>query len=212
MEKILITIGRTSGSGGRRIAIRLSELLDIPYYDEELIKDAAKSSGYAEEVVQSYDEKPTKSFLFSFVTGHATSSTLHSPNVMLPIEQQVFLAQYNTIRELASRGSAIFVGRCAEYALEEEENVVNIFVTADQQDCIRHIEETYGFPLSKAKDFVKKTNKSRSEYYNFYTNKNWGDAANYDLSINRSVLGLDGTAQVIAEFIRRKMAADKQTD
>ena len=208
MKKVLITIGRQSGSGGRRIGIRLGELLNIPCYDEELIKEAAKNSGYSEEVIESYDEKPTKSFLYSFVMSHP-SMTYHSPNVTLPMEQKVFLAQSNTIRDLAEKGSAIFVGRCAEYALEEEENVVNIFITVDTPDAIDHIQETYGYSLSKAKDFVKKTNKSRSDYYNFYTNREWGEAGNYHLTINRSVLGIEGTAKVIADFIRLKTEAEQ---
>ena len=212
MKKILITIGRQSGSGGRRIGIRLGELLNIPCYDEELIKEAAKKGGYSEEVVQSYDEKPSKSFLYSFVMNHPSAGPYHNPGVILPLEQRVFLAQYNTIRELAEQGSAIFVGRCAEYALEEEENVINIFITVNHQDAIAHIEETYGYSLSKAKDFVKKTNKQRSEYYNFYTNKEWGDASNYHLSVNRSVLGIEGTAELIADFIQRKMKEEAEED
>ena len=153
MEKYLITIGRTSGSGGRRVGIALAKKLGIVCYDEELIKEVAKKSGFSEEIIQSSEEKPVKSFLYSLYSGTVAG---HGGQVNLPIEQKVFLAQYNTIKELAEKESGIFVGRCAEYALEHEKNVIKILITADDQDAIAHIEETYGFNKKKAEEFIKR--------------------------------------------------------
>ena len=202
MEKYLITIGRTSGSGGRRVGIALAEKLGIVCYDEELIKEVAKKSGFSEEIIQSYEEKPVKSFLYSLYSGTIAG---HGGQVNLPIEQKVFLAQYNTIKELAERESGIFVGRCAEYALEHEKNVIKIFITADEKDCVAHVEETYGFTKKKAEEFIKKTNRDRSNSYSYYTNKEWGNSSNYDITINRSALGLDESVEILADFVERRL-------
>ena len=204
MEKYLITIGRTSGSGGRRVGISLAKKLGIVCYDEELIKEVAKKSGFSEEIIQSYEEKPVKSFLYSLYSGTVAG---HGGQVNLPIEQKVFLAQYNTIKELAEKESGIFVGRCAEYALEHEKNVIKIFITADEKDAVAHIEETYGFNKKKAEEFIKKTNRDRSSYYSYYTNKEWGNSQNYDITINRSALGLDGSVEILADFVQRRLKA-----
>lgn len=209
MEKYLITIGRSSGSGGRRVGIALAKKLGIVCYDEELIKEVAKKSGFSEEIIQNYEEKPVKSFLFSLYSGTIAG---HGGNVNLPIEQKVFLAQYNTIKELAERESGIFVGRCAEYALEHEKNVIKIFITADPADAVAHIEETYGFTKKKAEDFIKKTNRDRSSYYSYYTNKEWGDSRNYDITVNRSSLGLDETVEILADFVERRLRKMGITD
>lgn len=106
---------------------------------------------------------------------------------------------------MGEEGSAVFVGRCADYALEEHKNRISIFITVDEEDGVAHVEETYGFTLQKAKEYVKKTNKRRSNYYNYYTTKEWGDAKNYDLCINRSRLGFDGTIDLILKFIESRI-------
>ena len=207
-NKVLICIGRKSGSGGRKIGLAVAERLGIPCYDKELIQKVAEKSGLAPEVIATHDEVPSKSFLYSIVMGSHTS--FHSGNVELPIEQRIFLAQYNTIKELAEEGSAVFVGRCADYALLEDENLITIFIGCDDKDAVSHIQETYGFTLQKAKDYIKKTNKRRSSYYNYYTTKEWGDSDNYDLCINRSRLGFEGTIDFIVKYIEERVKAESK--
>lgn len=209
-RKILISIGRVSGSGGRRIGVAIAKRLGISCYDREIIEQAADRSGFSKDVIAHHDEKRTASFLYTIASSNAGS--VHASHLDLPIDQKIFLAQYNTIRELAEEGNGgVFVGRCADYALEEHPDLIKVFITCDEEDCIGHIEETYGFSRAKAKDFVKKTNKRRAKYYNYYTGKTWGAAGNYDLTINRSRLGVEGTADFILRYIElRELEEDKK--
>ncbi len=206
--KIIVTIGRQSGSGGRRIGIALAEALGVQCYDKELIAVAAKKSGLAEEILETHDEVPTKSFLYSLVMD-TYSLGYHAGHVDMPMEQKVFLAQYNAIRDIAEHESCVFVGRCADYALEGNPDVVTVFITGEEEDKISHVEETYEFSRSKAKDYIQKTDKRRSNYYNYYSNKRWGEASSYDLCLNRSKLGFEGTVEAILDFIKLKKKADK---
>ena len=206
--KIIVTIGRQSGSGGRRIGIALAEALGVQCYDKELIAVAAKKSGLAEEILETHDEAPTKSFLYSLVMD-TYSLGYHAGHVDMPMEQKVFLAQYNAIRDIAEHESCVFVGRCADYALEGNPDVVTVFITGEEEDKISHVEETYEFSRSKAKDYIQKTDKRRSNYYNYYSNKRWGEASSYDLCLNRSKLGFEGTIEAILDFIKLKKKADK---
>ena len=207
--KVLITIGRQSGSGGRRVGIALAEALGVQCYDKELIAVAAKKSGLAEEILETHDEVPTRSFLYSLVMD-TYSLGYHAGHVDMPMEQKVFLAQYNAIREIAEKESAVFVGRCADYALDGNPDLVSVFITGDEADKIAHVEETYEFTEQKAKEYIQKTDKRRSNYYNYYSNKHWGEAESYDLCLNRSKLGFDGTVEAIIEFVKLKKRLEKE--
>ncbi len=207
--KVIIAIGRESGSGGRRIGLKVAEVLGLQCYDKELIAVAAKHSGLCEEILETHDEVPTKSFLYSLVMD--TYSMGYHPGVVdMPMEQKVFLAQYNAIKQIAEGGSAVFVGRCADYALEGDPDLVSVFITADEEDKIAHVEQTYELPANKAKDYIQKTDKRRSNYYNYYSNKRWGAASSYDLCLNRSKLGFDGTVEAIVNFIKLKKEEQKK--
>ncbi len=205
-NKILITIGRQSGSGGRRIGVALAEALGIPCYDKELIAVAAKNSGLCEEILEVHDEVPTRSFLYSLVMDSYGGVNMHPGSIDVPIEQKVFLAQYNAIKEIAEKESAVFVGRCADYALEGNPGLISVFITADEKDKIDHVMETYELSESKAKDYIQKTDKRRSNYYNYYSNKRWAEAASYDLCLNRSKLGFEGTVQAIVKYVELRKA------
>lgn len=210
--RIIVTIGRQSGSGGRRIGMKLAEVLGVQCYDKELISVAAKQSGLCEEILETHDERPTKSFLYSLVMD-TYSMGYHAGHIDMPMEQKVFLAQYNAIKEIASKENAVFVGRCADYALEDDPDVVTVYITADEEDKIEHVMETYEFSRDKAKDYIIKADKRRSNFYNYYNNKKWGDAGSYDLCLNRSKLGFDGTVEAIVEFIKlRKRMQKEQAD
>lgn len=201
--RFIVTIGRESGSGGRRIGLALAEALGVKCYDKELVKEAAAHSGLCEDILETHDEVPTRSFLYSLVMD-TYSMSYHAGHVDMPMEQKVFLAQYNTIKHIAETENAVFVGRCADYALEDDPDLVSVFITGEREDKIHHVMETYEMNYDKAKDYVQKTDKRRANYYNYYSNKRWGEATSYDLCLNRSKLGFDGTVEAIVEYIRLK--------
>ena len=160
----IITIERQYGSGGHLIGEKLAESLGIPFYDSELIKVAAKESGICEEIFESFDEKPTTSFLYSLVMD-PYSLGYNSNSFDLPLNHKVFLAAFDTIKELASNGPCVFVGRCADYALEDFENSISVYVHAPLEDRIKRIENEYGIPNGKSKEMLMKKVLSRLEYF-----------------------------------------------
>ena len=196
MDKLIITIGRQYGSGGKEIGQKLAERLGIPFYDKELLTAAAKKSGICEEMFAAHDEKPTNSFLYSLVVGgYAAGST--------PINHKLFLAQFDAIKSLAKEGSCVILGRCADYALEGEKNLVNVFIHADISYRVRRGIATYQLDPDKAKDIIQKTDKGRASYYNFYSGKKWGQADSYDLCLNSAKTGIDGAVDMILDFVDR---------
>ncbi len=200
----IITIGRQYGSGGHDIGKQLAEELNVPFYDKALLERAAKDSGLCQEIFENHDEKPTNSFLYSLVMdtyslGYTTSSFSE-----MPLNHKIFLAQFDAIKNIAKEGPCVIVGRCADYALAEFPNVVNVFLHADLQDRIVRIARRHDLTDAKAKDLIIKTDKRRASYYNYYTSKKWGDAAGYDLSLNTATLGIDGTIHMIREFVAYK--------
>ena len=196
----IITIERQYGSGGHLIGEKLAESLGIPFYDSELIKVAAKESGICEEIFESFDEKPTTSFLYSLVMD-PYSLGYNSNSFDLPLNHKVFLAAFDTIKELASKGPCVFVGRCADYALSEYKDCFSVFVHADTDWRINRLSQKHNKTAKEAKDMINKTDKSRSSYYNYYTNKKWGAASSYNLCVDSSKLGIDGAAKAIIQAI-----------
>ena len=205
MGNYVITIGREFGSGGLDIGRMLSEKLGIKCYDKELLQMAAKESGLCEEIFQNHDEKPTNSFLYSLVmdtysvSGYSASSYLD-----MPLNHKVFLAQFDSIKNLASKESCIIVGRCADYALSEHPNCLNVFVHANKEFRIQHLMETYGWTADKAKDMIHKTDKKRASYYNYYSSKKWGDSKSYHMTLDSSQLGLEGCVELILKYLEIK--------
>lgn len=200
----IITIGRQYGSGGHDIGKQLAEELNVPFYDKALLERAAKDSGLCQEIFENHDEKPTNSFLYSLVMdtyslGYTTSSFSE-----MPLNHKIFLAQFDAIKNIAKEGPCVIVGRCADYALADFPNVVNVFLHADMQDRVVRIARRHDLTDAKAKDLIIKTDKRRASYYNYYTSKKWGDAAGYDLSLNTATLGIDGTIHMIREFVAYK--------
>ena len=199
--KTVITIGRQFGSGGREIGEKLAKAYDIGYYDRELLARAAKESGFCEEILMNHDEKPTNSFLYNLVIDTYSFGYNSSSFVDMPISQKVFLAQFDTIKKIAEEGPCVIVGRCADYALEGRDNVINLFIYADDDFKTNRIMKLYDLDAGKARDMIAKKDKQRSSYYNYYTNKKWGRAESYDLCINSSILGIDGSVKLIKQFV-----------
>ena len=206
MASMIITIGRQFGSGGRYVGRLLAEKLQIPFYDKELLVEASKESGICQEILEDHDEKPTKSLLFSLVTGVQTGNDPGMMYMDMPLNHRVFLAQFDAIRRVAGEGPCVMVGRCADYVLRDMPNVLNVFVKADMQHRVERAVEHYGFDRMKAEEAIKKADKQRASYYNYYSTNIWGDVNNYDLCVDTGTLGVEGAVDLIAECCRIKEA------
>ncbi len=191
----VITIGRQYGSGGRFIAQELARELGIPFYDNDLLAKAAVESGIDEDVVKSYDEKKDGVFAGFIPSLYGYDMTMG---------QKVFLAQFEAIRKIAEQGSAIIVGRCADYVLRDMDNVVNVFITSSLDDCVKRAVKYYNLDEKRALEMIKKTNKKRASYYNFYTDRKWSHADNYDLCLNSSI-GIKECCDIIKTFTEKKL-------
>ena len=198
--KTIITIGRQYGSGGREIGQKLAEIFNVPYYDKELLKVAAKESGLCEELFENFDEKPTTSFLYNLVMDPYALG-YNSNSFELPLNHKVFLAAFDAIKSVADKGPCVIVGRCADYALNDYDNVLKVFISGDTDKKLERIMKKYDVPEEKAKDVMVKTDKQRASYYNYYTSKKWGELKSYDLTINSSRFGIDGTVELIKKAI-----------
>ena len=195
----IITIGRQYGSGGRAVGVRLAEELGIPFYDEDLLKHAAKDSGLCEEILQSYDEKP-RSFLYSIAMdpfGYAFGGL----NAAGTLDQKAYSATFDTINRLAEQGSCVIVGRCADYVLREKDNVLRVFLYAPMERRIETVMERDELKESDAKQRILRTDRGRAAYYEFYTTQKWGAAGSYDLCIDTSVFGEEGTAKLLRHIV-----------
>ena len=198
---MIITIGRQFGSGGRDIGQKLAEELGIKFYDEEMLNRASKESGLCKEIFESHDEKPTNSFLYSLVMDTYSFGYSSGSFTDMPLNHKVFLAQFDAIKKIAEEGPCVLVGRCADYALESYDNVMSVFIHADIDSRVKRIARDFELTDSKAKELIIKTDKKRASYYNYYTNKKWGDATSYHYTLCSSQLGIDGTVEAIIELM-----------
>ena len=202
-KSLIITIGRQFGSGGHEIGEKLAKKLGIKFYDKELIKLIAKQSGLCEKVLESYDEKPTNSLLYSIVMDIYPSVMYTGPT----IDQQIYQANYDTIRRLADGEPCVIVGRCADYILRDHPELVSVFVHANSDFRAARIAEEYKLPDAKVRDLLVKTDKKRANYYNFQSEKQWGAASSYNLCIESSEVGIDGVVDLIMDYINYKKKA-----
>lgn len=184
----VITISRQHGSGGREIGKQLSERLGIPFYDHELIEMAAQSCPIDQTFFENADTKWTGSFWHELGEG---------VNHDLSLNDKAFLHQSSVIREIANKGGCIIVGRCADYVLKDYANVLKIFVYADLDSRKERIEHIYKEADEKALSKIQKTDKKRASYYKYYTGQNFGEAKNYDICLNSSLLGIERCVDII---------------
>lgn len=209
MGNHIYTIGREFGSGGYEVGRMLAERLGIKLYDKELLAQAAKSSGFCKEIFENHDEKPTSSFLYSLVMDtYSGGSYSSAPFLDMPLNHKVFLAQFDTIKKIAEQESCVIVGRCADYALADNPDCLNIFVHAEMEDRISRISKRKDLTENKARDLIQKTDKQRASYYNYYTCKKWGDSRSYDLCLNTSKISKEACVDMILEF-RNRMNKNK---
>lgn len=201
MANKVYTIGREFGSMGLVIGQKLAERLGVKCYDKELLQKAAKESGFCEEILENHDEKPSNSFLYSLVMDtYSVGNYAAAPFLDMPLNHKVFLAQFDAIKSIAKQESCVIVGRCADYALANHPDCINIFVRAEMEDRIKLISKRMDVTENKAKDMILKNDKQRASYYNYYTSKKWGDASSYDLTINTSKISVDHAVDLILDF------------
>ena len=204
-KNFVITIGRQFGSGGRELGKLLASMFGIEYYDKELLQEAAKQAGMSPEFFAQSDERAPSflSGMFAVGTGYNPASCYSCSSSLTG--DSVYCAQSEFIRKIANEKSCVIVGRSADYVLREHPRCVNIFVHSSEEDCIARIMRRGDKPTpEQARTIAHKTNKLRANYYNFYTDKRWGDAASYDLTLNTSLLKMEDAVAIIAEYIRRR--------
>ena len=206
-EKFVINIGRQLGSGGKPVGEIIARRLGIKLYDKELINLAARESGLCPDIFEKADEKGRKG-VFATLVGYLRAPFAgyeggNANNILA--NEALFRIQSDVIREIASRESAIFVGRCADYILRDNPRCVNVFITADEADRCARLCAREGWTPEEARSMMERTDSKRASYYNYYSSRTWGQAATYDLCVNSSVLGDEGTADLILEFAARKL-------
>jgi cytidylate kinase len=202
-QKFILTIGRQLGSGGRQIGEQLASRLGIAFYDKELIQIASQESGLGKEFFEHVDEKKSHTlFGGQFPLLGSWTDEYYSTNYLS--NETLFQIQSDVIRKLAERQSAVFVGRCADYILKDHPCCLNIFISANMQDRISRIAALQQIPDKKAQDMIEKTDKKRASYYNYYSNKIWGNAGSYDLCVNSSFWGIDESISFILQLVKQK--------
>lgn len=202
-NKYVITISRQFGSGGRAVGQKLAQKLDIPFYDKELISLAAKESGMNPEVFKSIDETAANSLLYSLSMG---MYNFNGPLAMgdLPVNDKLYLLQHQLIKEIATKGPSVIVGRCADYVLKDSPHTINIFIYADMEYRKKRAVTVHNIEERRAETIINKTDKTRANYYSFYTGQKWGVAQNYDLCIDSSKLSDDKIVELICSYINLK--------
>ena len=199
-NNLIITIGREYGTGGREIGQKLALRLGIPFYDRELITRAAKKTGFDEKLFEQLDKRATNSFLYSLTMFGSVGLNGMS------LTDQLYLAQSNVIREMAEESSCVIVGRCADYVLKDRPNTISVFLKAEMQSKVERAVKYYGVDPQKAEDRIRKADKQRASYYNYYATATWGDVNNYDLCVDTGKLGVEGTVELIARFVELRQA------
>lgn len=203
MENKVITIGRQFGSGGRAIGRLVAEKLNIPFYDKELIKKIAQDSGLSHEILDDYDEKPTNSFLYSLSLGAYTYGNSFTGIPEMPMSDKIFVIQSDTIKKIAKQGPCVIIGRCAESILRDEVEHLSVFIHADFDYRIQRVAEYEGITHDEAAELIRKTDKKRASYHNYYSELKWGDATSYDVCLN-SGIGIENAAEIIVSCVNMK--------
>ncbi len=197
MINSVITISRQYGSGGRFVARKLAEKLGIPFYDNEIITMAAKESGYAENLFEKAEQVSTHSLLYS-LSMFGTAAGVYG----LPLSDKVFLIQSDIIKECAAKGPCVIVGRCSDYVLKEQNNLINFFLYSDIESRVKRVQKYYDNDAKDIRADIERRDKKRATYYNYYTTQRWGDIENYHLSIHTDAVGIDSCVDILEAFVK----------
>ena len=193
---MIITIGRQHGSSGREIARLLAEKLNYKCYDKEIVDEAANHSDFSRDLIDAFDEKRMSAFIL-----HAGGYGL---NENFRLNMQVVSAQFEAMRNIAEKGNCIFVGRCADYILRDHDDLISVFILGDMDERLKCLERRQGLDEVEARKKIKEVDKDRSSFYRYYSDQSWGEEQNYDMCINSSKLGVEGTVQVILDYIKAR--------
>lgn len=197
-ENLIITIGREFGSGGHIIGERLAEYYDIPLYDRDLLKKVSEENDIEYEEIEGYEEKPVNVFLSRTVHGFSSS-----------LQDAIAHLEFDFIQEHADLGeSFVVVGRCAEEVLKDYDNAIKIFVLGDYDAKVRQIMWQFSLSKEDAEDLIRDTDKKRKSYHNHFCETKWGDSRNYDISINSSRFGIEGTADFLKTYIDLRLRTE----
>ena len=205
-KKIIITIARQYGSGGREIGEIVAKKLGIKLYDKQLITEAATKGNLDESMSKMADESAANSLLYTLAMGSNVLGTTMHFGYKMPLNDKLFILQSEIIKEKVKEESCVIIGRCADYVLRDENNLFRIFVYGDLDH--RQLRVSKRHPELKSSqiiDVINKTDKRRSSYYNFYTGNKWGKFDNYDIAVNSSTLGIEGSAELIIACAKRLM-------
>ena len=188
-ENVIVTISRQYGSGGRYVGRILAQKLGIKFWDKELIESVAKESGMTEKFVSENEQK---------------REWVANLNSEYNSEDELYIAQTKVIKEIATQGSCVIIGRCADYILKDNPNVIRVFIYSDEDAKIKRAIKHYNLNEKNAKKEIEKIDKERARHYKYYTNQEWGNLNNYDIALNSDYLGVEKTAQIIQEMIFSK--------
>lgn len=209
MERVVVTIARQYGSGGKTIGKMLAEDLGIKAYSRELLKIASEESGISETLFNKADEKLKTSSLFGIVKREYKGELLPPESEDFVSNQNLFNYQAKIIKDLAEKESCVIIGRCADYVLRDNPNVVSVFVHASPEYCLKQSIERGAYTGKDVEKFIQKTDKYRGEFYHYYTGRVWNDARNYDLCLNSEKLGFDGCVEAIKAYIQVRFGTTK---
>lgn len=192
MEKrIIISVGREFGSGGHEIAERLSKHYNIPLYDKEIFDHVEEKGAISKDVARYFDEKPVNPIFYPVMMDGSN----------LPLEQTIANHIFDFIRTKGETESFVIVGRCADYVLRENPNTISIFILGDREAKCKRVMEKYGLDEKAAYSKMKKADKMRKTYHNFYSDGKWGDSRSYDICVNSTKLGIDLTVDSLIAYI-----------
>ena len=192
--QVIISIGREFGSGGHEVAELIAQKLEIYLIDDKLLYDLATEKKIPYEEIKKYDERPKMPFLSRTVAGYTSA-----------MEEHLAKMQFEYLKKMAERGeSFVIVGRCSEFVLKDYACMTSAFIRGDMETKVERVMKKYELSAEEAKKLMKKKDATRKAYHNYYCDGKWGDSRNYDLCINSSKLGIEGTVDVILSFIQKK--------
>lgn len=198
-DKLTITVGRQFGSGGKQVGAMLAERLGVKCYDKELLTAAARESGFDEGILEEFDERRDKGFISSLIMSSVHIGATYGGAA--PLGTQIYLAQFNAIKRIAAQESCVIVGRCADYILRDSPRLVSVFIHSDAASRIRRLTEKLACTPDEARAAMERCDRKRAEYYDYYTDKRWGYASTYDLSIDTGKTGIEGAVDLILRYI-----------
>lgn len=206
-KNTIITIGRQFGSGGHEIGELLAKKLGIPFYDRNLVKMAAEELHITEEQAEIEDEKQLMNFVSGFnLTMGAYNDFMTNAEFYAPVGKDLYVAQSAIIKKLASQGSCVIVGRCADYVLREYPNCINVFICASKEDRKRRVMDKYQLTERKAVEKMKKIDRERKYYYETYSGREWGSIQSHQILLNSSLLGKEKIVEYLAALYKEQQS------